>query len=368
MASNPRVVFSKRPATGELPVIGEHIKFDSSRTINLENVPLNGGFLTKTLILSPEPFMRERMRDPKIASYTTTFELGAPLVGPGVVVVLRSEKEGIKQGDYMYGHTLWEAYTVQPYAEGRVNFKPDEWAPHTFDMDSLALQVVPNPNGLYPLSTYTSILGTPGLTAYVGFEGLTNAKKGDTIFVSSGASGVGSVVIQLAKIKGLKVIASVGSDDKVKYIQGLGVDIAFNYKKESYESALSQHGPINIFWDNVGGEALDAALEALEPLSKTIICGAVGTDNVPVEKRYRLKNAHLIMKKRLEIRGFIIPDLLAEFFGKFMAEVPALLAQGKLRSEEVATEGIQNAPKALIGMLLGGNGGVGKPVVVVAKE
>ncbi|KAG6811125.1 hypothetical protein H0H92_008858 [Tricholoma furcatifolium] len=308
------------------------------------------------------------MRDPKIASYTTTLIVGAPIIGPGLVVVLRSEKDGVKVGDYMYGQTPWEAYTVQPYVEGRVTFDPKDWAPDTFDMDSLALQTVPNPNGLYPLSKYISLLGTPGLTGFVGFQGLVEAKEGDTIFVSSGASGVGSMVVQLAKLKGLKTIASVGSDAKVEYVRSLGADVVFNYKKESYESVLRQHSPIHVFWDNVGGEALDAALDALAPKSRAIICGAVGTDSVPPEKRYGLKNAHLIMKKRLDLRGFIVPEFIPQFFGQFMEQVPALMGQGKLRSEEHSIYGIENAPQALIDMLVGGYDGVGKPIVVVAKE
>ncbi|KAF8073464.1 hypothetical protein FPV67DRAFT_1620585 [Lyophyllum atratum] len=340
MTSNPRVVFSKRPGYGELPVVGQHLTLDSSRKIDLDGVPLNGGFLTKTLILSPEPSIRERMRDPSIDSYTTTLTVGAPIIGPGVVVVLRSEKDDVKVGDYMYGQTPWEAYTVQPYLEGRVDFKPAEWAPDTFDMDSLALRVVPNPNGVYPLSKYISVLGTPGLTAFVGFEGMVEAKEGNTIFVSSGASGVGSMVAQLAKLKGMKVIASAGTDAKVDYMRSLGVDFPFNYKRQSYESVLGKHGPINVAWDNVGGEALDAILDALVPRSRAIICGVVSSDNVPPAERYRLKNTHLIMKKRLELRGFIVPEFIPQFIGKFLEEVPALMGQGKLKSEECATEGI----------------------------
>ncbi|KAG6909249.1 hypothetical protein DXG01_001431 [Tephrocybe rancida] len=368
MTPNPRVVFAERPAYGHLPVVGQHLVFDSSRIIDLDNVPLNGGFLSKTLILSPEPAMRERMRDPSITSYSTTMTVGAPVVGPGLVVVLRSEKEGVKAGDYMYGQTTWEAYCVQPYIEGRVDFKPEDWAPDTFDMDSLSLQVVPNPNGHYPLSKYISLLGTPGLTAFVAYEGLVEVKEGDTIFVSSGASGVGNMVIQIAKLRGLKVIASAGSDAKVEYMRSLGADVAFNYKTHSYDSVLAEHGPIHVFWDNVGGEALDAALFAMVPLSRAIICGSVASDSCPPEERYRLKNWHLIMKKRLDVRGFIVPEFIPQFFGKFIAEVPALMAQGKLKSEESATEGIENAAQALIDMLKGKADAVGKPIVVIAKE
>ncbi|TFK41535.1 hypothetical protein BDQ12DRAFT_678153 [Crucibulum laeve] len=368
MTSNPRILFKKRPNAHELPVVGEHIVIDSSTTIDLDRVPLTGGFLTKTLILSPEPAMRERMRDPSVTSYTTTYKLGAPITGFGVVVVLRSEKEGVTVGDYMYGLTVWEAYTVQPYIDSRVNFKPEEWAPGTFDMDSLALQVVPNPNGNYSLTKYASILGTPGLTAFVGFEGIIKGKEGETIFVSSGASAVGSMVIQLAKLKGLKVIASAGSDTKVEYMRGLGTDFPFNYKKESYGSFLAKHGPINSFWDNVGGEALDAALEALLPLSCIAICGTSSTDILPPSEHYRLKNAHLIMKKRITIRGFIVPELIPQFIGKFFADIPALLVEGKLKSEEFVIDGIENGPKTFIDMLKSGHEVAGKLVIVVAKE
>ncbi|KAF5371386.1 hypothetical protein D9615_009692 [Tricholomella constricta] len=378
MTANPRVVFLKRPEIGELPVVGRHIILDSSPTIDLDNVPLNGGFLTMTLMLSPEPSIRDRMRDPSIASYTTTFIVGAPIIGPGIVLVLRSERDDVNAGDYMYGQTPWEIYTVQPYVEGMfcTNFHnrpshPREWAPDTFDMDSLALRVVPNPNGRYPLSKYISLLGTPGLTAFVGFEALVDAKEGTTIFVSSGASGLvirarsSSMAIQLAKLKGMKVVASAGSDAKVNYMRSLGADFPFNYKKLSYDDALAQYGPIH---DNVGGEALDAALDSLIPKSRAVICGVVSSDNVPPAQRYRLKNAHLIMKKRLELRGFIVPDFIPQFFGKFMEEVPALMPQGKLRSEEYLTRGIENAPHVLIDVLNGRSDAVGKPIVMIAGD
>ncbi|PPQ91652.1 hypothetical protein CVT25_013207 [Psilocybe cyanescens] len=386
MTSNPRVIFGKRPAPHESPKVGEHLILDKSRTIDLENVPLNGGFLTKTLILSPEPAMRERMRDPSIPSYTTTFVVGGPILGFGVVVVVRSEKEGFKAGDYLYGLTVWEAYTVQPYvdgmfllsshphghrlmlAPGRINFKPEEWAPGTFDMDSLALQVVPNPNGLYPLSKYTSIMGTPGLTAFVGMEGIIDGKEGETLFVSSGASAVGSMVIQLAKLKGMKIIASAGSDAKVEYMRSLGADLPFNYKKVNYGEFLQKNGPINAFWDNVGGEALDAALASITAYGKMAICGTSGTDVLPPSEHYRLKNAYLIMKKCINIRGFIVPDLIPQYIGKFFEVVPALMAQGKLRSQETEVEGIENAPQAFTDTLASGHEKAGTLVVVVARE
>jgi len=345
-----------------LPAKQEHL--DKSATIDLDTVPLDGGFLTKTLILSPEPYMRERMRDPKIQSYTTSFIVGAPIVGFALVEVLRSEKEGVPVGALMYGQTTWERYTVQPYIEGRVNFKPEDWAPHTFDMDSLALQVVPNPQGAFPLSHFSTALGTPGLTAYVGFHGLCKAKEGETIYVSSGASGVGSMIIQLAKLKGMKVIASAGSDAKVEYTRSLGADYAFNYKKKSYIDALKEYGPYEIFWDNVGGEVLEAVLDTIQPLGRIIYCGAASEYGVARNDRHPIRNTLLLFSKRLSLNGFIVPDLIPQFAGQFFQEIPGLLAQGKIKCKEYVVNGFDNAPQAIVDVLKGYDG-VGKPVVVV---
>ncbi|KAJ3861127.1 hypothetical protein EV359DRAFT_47785 [Lentinula novae-zelandiae] len=340
---NPRIVFNEHLQSG-LPIIGQHILLDTSHTIDIDNVQLNGGYLTKTLVLSPEPAMRERMRNPSIPSYTTTYILGAPLVAFAVVVVVKSEKESVKIGDYMYGQTPWEAYTIQPYTE------------------------VPDPKEMYPLSKYTNIMGTPGLTAFVGMEGIIKGKEGETLYVSSGASGVGSLVIQLAKMKGMRVIASAGSDPKVEFMKTLGVDVPFNYNKESYESVLSKHAPIHAFWDNVGAEALDAALDASVAQGRFAICGTVGTDNVPFEQRYRLRNAYQIMKKRITLHGFIVPDLIPQFAEQFFQEIPAMVAQGKLQSKEVVIgEKWEDVPQAIVTMMSSGHKDTGKPVIIVAE-
>ncbi|KAJ3891022.1 hypothetical protein GG344DRAFT_48210 [Lentinula edodes] len=340
---NPRIVFNEHLQSG-LPIIGQHILLDTSHTIDIDNVPLNGGYLTKTLVLSPEPAMRERMRNPSIPSYTTTYILGAPLVAFAVVVVVKSEKESVKIGDYMYGQTPWEAYTIQPYTE------------------------VPDPKDMYPLSKYTNIMGTPGLTAFVGMEGIIKGKEGETLYVSSGASGVGSLVIQLAKMKGMRVIASAGSDPKVEFMKTLGVDVPFNYNKESYESVLSKHAPIHAFWDNVGAEALDAALDASVAQGRFAICGTVGTDNVPFEQRYRLRNAYQIMKKRITLHGFIVPDLIPQFAEQFFQEIPVMVAQGKLQSKEVVIgEKWEDVPQAIVTMMSSGHKDTGKPVIIVSE-
>ncbi|KAJ7493565.1 hypothetical protein FB451DRAFT_1348613 [Mycena latifolia] len=353
LTENPRVVFAKRPGTG-LPVAGEHIVFEPSHSIDLDSVPLNGGFLTKTLMLSPEPFMRERMRDPSVPSYSTHAVVGDPF---GLVV------------DHLYGLTTWEVYTVQPYVEGRAKYNAGEVPDYTFDVDALSLQVVPDPKGAFPWSRYFTVLGAPGLTAFCGFEGCADAKAGETIYISSGASAVGIVVIQLAKAKGLKVIASTGADAKVEYMRSLGADVAFNYKTTPIVDVLKEHGPLDLYWDNVGGETVEAAIEYSRLHARLIMCGSISEYSVAPEERYGIKNTNQIFKKRLRIEGFLVPDLAPRLAPRFYAEMPGLVAAGKITAKEHITKGLENGPAALVAVLTeGGNEAAGKPVILVAEE
>ncbi|KAJ7117563.1 hypothetical protein C8R44DRAFT_673936 [Mycena epipterygia] len=369
LTENPRVVFAKRPGAG-IPMPGEHVVFErDSHSIDLDTVPLRGGFLTKTLMLSPEPFMRERMRDLSVASYSTHAVLGEPLVSFGLVVVLRSEKEGINTGDHLYGLTTWEAYTVQPYVEGRARYNATEVPDYTFDVDALSLQIVPDPKGAFPWSRYLTVLGAPGLTAFCGFEGCADAKAGETIYVSSGASAVGIVVIQLAKAKGLKVIASAGADTKVEYMRQLGADFAFNYKTTPIASVLKAHGPLDLYWDNVGGETVELAIEYSRLRARLIMCGSISEYSVAPEERYGIKNMSMVFKKRIRIEGFLVPDLAPCLAPRFYAEMPRLVAEGKITAKEHVTEGLENGPAALAAVLReGGNEAAGKPVLLVAAE
>ncbi|KAJ7135918.1 hypothetical protein C8R44DRAFT_662176 [Mycena epipterygia] len=358
---NPRILYAKVPADTFL-VAGEHIVYDETPTIDLDQ-DLKGGFLTKTLLLSPEPYMRERMRDPSIPSYSSPMKVGQPIVGNGLVLVLRSEKEGVKAGDYMVGFTPWEAYTVQPYIDARVDFKG--FPSYTFDMDSLALQPVPNPGGAFPWRSFCSCLGLSGITAFVGLDKFGDAKPGETIYVSSGASGVGSMVIQLAKIKGLKVIGSASTDEKVAYMRSIGADAAFNYKKSSVQDELKAHGPIDIYFDNVCGDQLEAAIDNMNQGGRVIACGAISEYNIPREKRYGIKNMGRLFRLRLRLQGFLIADHLAEQ-PRFLAEVPPLLAQGKLKSEEHIFTGIENGVAAFLSLFDGSS--KAKPVIVVDQQ
>ncbi|KAK7044412.1 zinc-type alcohol dehydrogenase-like protein PB24D3.08c [Favolaschia claudopus] len=369
LTPNPRIVFAKRVPADSLPIPGEHLIHDPTPTIDLDAVPLRGGYLTKTLMIAPEPFLRERMRERHVDSYSMHFVLGAPVVGFALVVVLRSEKEGINVGDHLYGMTHWEAYTVQPYIEGRADLKSGNYPDWTIDLEAGGMSAVPDPKGAYPWSLYLGILGGPGLTAYCGLEAYGDAKAGETIYVSSGAGTVGSVVIQLAKHRGLRVIASAGSDAKVEYMRSLGADVAFNYKTHPVSKTLKEHGPLDIYWDNVGGESVEAAIENARTRARFIMCGTLSEYNTPPDECYGVKNTGKIFKKLLQIRGLFVGDLIPTYAGKFYAEMPQLMAQGKMVWKEVVSEGLESAPEALRALLQSGGGDdLGKPIIVVAKE
>uniref|UniRef100_D8Q1R7 Enoyl reductase (ER) domain-containing protein n=1 Tax=Schizophyllum commune (strain H4-8 / FGSC 9210) TaxID=578458 RepID=D8Q1R7_SCHCM len=325
---NPRVVFAKPIPEGAWPVIGEHLVYDDSRTIDLDNVPLNGGYLTKALYLSPEPYMRVRMRDENIIDYSSPMKAGAPVVSLCVLKVLRSEKEGFEPGDLLYGGSQWELYTVQPY--------------------------VPDPKGAFPLYKYCSLGGAPGMTAYASWKKYADAKKGETVFVSAGASAVGSMIIQFAKLDGLKVIASAGSDAKVEYMRSLGCDVPFNYKTTPYKDVLAKNGPIDIYYDNVGAEAFAAALDNMALFGRVIICGQIAEYNVAAENKFGIKNTDMIYKLNLTVNGFLTPYLAEEYAPKFFVDVPPMIAEGKLKSEERIYDGIESAPQAFVDMLKGG--------------
>ncbi|KZP04312.1 NAD(P)-binding protein [Athelia psychrophila] len=253
--TNGRHLFNEVP-TG-YPVPGKTTVYDASQTIDLENVDLNGGFLLKVLVVSVDPYLRGKsesllqfcarhgidgrgaVRNAAVKSYSPPFFIGEPLGNFGVAVVLRSDNPAFKKGDHLYGVVFFQEYIVTSQVE---NYRKLE-----------------NKEGL-PWSVYVGAAGMPGKTAWFAWKEWANSQKGETVFVTAGAGPVGSLVIQLAKLEGLKVIASAGSDEKVAFLKELGVDVAFNYKTASTKDVLEREGPINIYWDNVGGETLDLAL------------------------------------------------------------------------------------------------------------
>ncbi|KAG6378905.1 chaperonin 10-like protein [Boletus reticuloceps] len=205
--TNARQIFNEVP-TG-YPIPGQTMVYDTTRTIDLENVPLNEGFLVKTLVVSIDPYMRGRMRDASVKSYVAAFKVGEPLENYGVCVVLRSDNPALEAGDHLYGMLPFEEYSIQT--------KPEKFGK------------IKNEHNL-PWRVFVGAAGMPGQTAYCAWKEYAQAKKGEVTFITAGAGAVGSLVIQFAKRDGLKVIASAGSDEKVAFMKEIGADIVFNYK------------------------------------------------------------------------------------------------------------------------------------------
>lgn len=235
------------------PVPGKDLTIES-RDFDLDQSPPSNGVTTKNYYISFDPYQRGRMRDPSIKSYAPPFELGKPITNRAVSKVLKSDNPKFKEGDVIISmdSTGTEEYSVLP---GDVTERA---------------QKLENPYNLDP-KVFIGALGMPGLTAWSSFYEIGEPKKGDTIFISAASGAVGQIVGQLAKHEGLKVIGSVGDDKKLEYIEKeLGFDGGFNYKKEKPAEALKRLAPdgIDIYYENVGGEQLEASIDALKPFGR----------------------------------------------------------------------------------------------------
>ncbi|RPB08220.1 NAD(P)-binding protein [Morchella conica CCBAS932] len=312
-------------------------------SVDLDAVPA-GGMILKNGVVSFDPYMRGRMRPAETKSYSAAFALNAPIDSAGVSKVVKSDSPDFKVGDIVTGHVGMEEYAVVP-KERLGGFK-----------------VLDNKEGLPP-SYYLGILGMPGLTAYSSFYEIGKPKKGETIFVSAASGAVGAIVGQLAKREGLRVVGSAGTDEKVAFLKSeLGFDAAFNYKTESPFAALKKHAPegIDIYYDNVGGETLDAALDAAKDFARFIECGMISQYNLKSKDEiYGLKNTMQIVAKRLTIRGFIVSD--KDFGPKYSKEHQENIRKWLVNKEfvyrETVTEGLENAVDGFVGMLKGENFG-----------
>jgi NADPH-dependent curcumin reductase CurA len=287
--------------------------------------------------MSVDPYMRGRMND--IRSYVTPFELGDPLEGGAVGEVVASGDERFSQGQLVLHQLGWRELAVVPADQARV--------------------VDPQ---LAPPSAYLGVLGMPGLTAYVGLLDVAGLSEGDIVFVSAAAGAVGSLVGQIAKLRGSRVVGSAGSAEKVAFLTDeLGFDAAFNYKDGDVHSLLGQSAPdgIDVYFDNVGGEHLEAAIFAMHDFGRIALCGAISMYNATTPPAAP-RNLALSVSRRLTLRGFIVTDH-AKRFPDFVREVGGWLSEGKVRYRETVVEGLENAPGAFIGLLRGEN--LGKMVV-----
>jgi NADPH-dependent curcumin reductase CurA len=299
--------------------------------------PSAGELLVRNTFMSVDPYMRGRMNDVK--SYTPPFELGKALEGGAVGEVVESGVDGVTAGDLVLHNAGWRSHAlVSQYTP----LKPID--------------------GVSP-SHFLGALGMPALTAYVGLLDIAGFQPGEAVFVSGAAGAVGSMVGQIARLKGAsRVIGSAGSPEKVTHLTDkLGFDVAFNYRDGAVGELLAQAAPdgIDVYFDNVGGDHLAAAIDALHTNGRVAACGSISMYNEK-EPPPGPRNLHLLVGKRLKLQGFIILDHY-DRFGAMAQEVGQWLAAGQLVAEETIVDGLDNAPAAFLGMLRGEN--TGKMVV-----
>ncbi|MEU6930682.1 NADP-dependent oxidoreductase [Streptomyces sp. NPDC046385] len=304
--------------------------------------PAEGHILVRNLHFSVDPYMRGRMNDVK--SYIPAFKLDHPMDGGAVGEVVASRAEGFAVGDHVLHGLGWREYAEVP-------------AQHATKVDP----------ELAPLSTYLGVLGMTGLTAYAGLFDVASFKEGDAVFVSGAAGAVGSQVGQMAKLRGAsRVIGSAGSDEKVKWlVEELGFDAAFNYKNGPVKDQLREAAPdgIDVYFDNVGGDHLEAAISSLNVHGRATICGMIAqyNDTEPVAGP---RNMAMIIGKRLRLQGVLVGD----HYGmqqQFVQEVGGWLRSGELKYGETFVEGIENGADGFLGLLRGEN--TGKMIVSLTR-
>ena len=297
-----------------------------------------GQVLVRNRFMSVDPYMRGLMNDVK--SYVPPFQVGQPLQGSAVGEVVESRADTLRVGDLVQSMFGWRDYYVAPASQLRAVDRSIE-----------------------PWSVYLGALGTTGLTAWVGWK-LTELKGTDRVFVSGAAGAVGSLAGQLAKQRGCHVIGSAGSAEKVRRLTSeLGFDAAFDYHDDKVTKQLAAAAPdgIDVYFDNVGGDHLEAAIACLRDHGRIAACGSISRYN-DESPQPGPRNLFQIVTKRLTIRGFIVLDWLREL-KTFQAEVAPLIASGKIKALETVIDGLDNAPEAFLSMLRGGN--VGKMVVKI---
>ncbi|HYI37705.1 MAG TPA: NADP-dependent oxidoreductase [Thermoleophilaceae bacterium] len=309
----------------------------TDENFELAEVPLpepgEGQALVRNAYLSVDPYMRGRMRDAK--SYVPPFEVGKVMEGGAVGEVVASNTPELSEGDWVNSQLGWREHSV---VDGKS-----------------ALKVDPD---VAPVSTALGVLGMPGFTAWLGLTEFGRPQEGETLFVSGAAGAVGSMVGQLGALRGLRVVGSAGSDEKVELLTGeLGFDAALNYKTQDLRATLRELCPdgIDIYFDNVGGEHLEAALDRMNVWGRIPLCGAISGYNEETPPPGP-RNFLAVLPKRLTIRGFIILDHF-DRYRDFYTEVGPLVAEGKISYRETVVEGLENMPDAFLGLLDGQNTG-----------
>jgi leukotriene B4 12-hydroxydehydrogenase/15-oxo-prostaglandin 13-reductase len=293
-----------------------------------------GQLLLATLFLSVDPYMRGRMTG--VRTYADPVDIGQVMIGGTVGKIIQSTQPQFQVGDVVAGYWGWQEFAVS---------------------DGKGLQKL-DPR-IAPPSTALGVLGMPGMTAYFGFLDICQPKPGETVVVSGAAGAVGSLVGQIAKIKGCRAVGIAGSDDKVRWLTSeLGFDAAFNYKtSENYTQTLKQLCPsgMDCYFDNVGGAITDAVLPLLNMRARMSICGQISQYNAAQPEPGVRPYIHLLTKQA-RAEGFIVSQF-TDRFPQGVRQMAEWLTQGKLKYRETIIEGFENMPRALIGVLRGDNTG-----------
>jgi len=299
--------------------------------------------LVRNIYMSVDPYMRGRMIDRP--SYVPPFQIGEPLAGACVGQVVASRNPLFQGGDYVTSARGWREYFV---SDGTDLIKIDP--------------------RLAPIQAYLGPLGMPGMTAYVGLLPIGLPKAGETVFVSAASGAVGSIVCQIAKINGCRVVGSAGSREKVAWlVSDAGIDDAFNYKETGdLVAEVGKHCPkgIDIYYENVGRQHLEAALEHMNPFGRIVMCGMISQYNA-TEPEPGPRNLFYVTTKRLTVRGFIVSDHL-DRRSQFLKDMSLWIAEGKIKWRETIVAGIENAPRAFIALFKGEN--FGKMLVKIGPD
>ncbi|EPQ32076.1 uncharacterized protein PFL1_00274 [Pseudozyma flocculosa PF-1] len=344
MVVNRRIVFNQVKATG-LPEPGVTTRPEQTE-IDLDNVALNGGVLVRNVAASLDPTMRNRMKGG--VYFTPNYVKDEPILCIGISEVLRSELDAYKPGDLIF---IWsqplEEYSVLPR-------QLVEQAGRKMDVPT---------NGL-SITTYLGAAGMAGMTAYMSIKEIIGDRlqPGTTMFVTGAAGAVGQLVVQIARQAGVKVIASAGSDDKCRFLrEELGCEAVFNYKTADPFEELKKFGGergIDFYFDNVGGTQLEAYIEHSAKYGIIVACGYISGYNAdkPEDIVYP-KNLFKVVTRELTYRGFIVSSFIQKHLASFLAEIPQMIADGKIKVKEDVTFGVLGAEDAFLRLFTGDNEG-----------
>lgn len=322
---NQQVLLASRP-TG--PVTERNFRLIDSPIPS----PNEGEVLVRNLYLSLDPYMRMRMNEGK--SYAPPVQIGEVMVGGTVGEVIESKDARFKSGDRVTGRLGWQLYATA---------------------DAAALRGIDTHGA--PLTTALGVVGMPGVTAWYGLLGIGEPRPGETVVVSAASGAVGSVVGQIARLKGCRAVGIAGGRAKCEYVvDELGFDACVDYKSASFETALRSAVPdgIDIYFENVGGAILDQVLPLLNAFARIPFCGYIsGYDE---SANYGVRHLPSLLVNRVRLQGFIISEHL-DIWERALADLSGWLHAGKLHYRETIADGLENAPAAFIGMLHGGNFG-----------